>query len=98
MNPPIEHRQRFPKGRRGKFRQTFFQIRPRYPGQIAGFHIARALRRLFFQEISRQLGRGVKIINGKRKGRFELEFYGQEDLQRLLELLSALPAEGGTSE
>ena len=48
--------------------------------------------------VSRQLGRGVKIINGKRKGRFELEFYGQEDLQRLLELLSAIPAEGGTSE
>ena len=48
--------------------------------------------------LSRQLGRGVKIINGKRKGRFELEFYGQEDLQRLLELLSALPADGGTSE
>ena len=48
--------------------------------------------------LSRPLGRGVKIINGKRKGRFELEFYGQEDLQRLLELLSAIPAEGGTSE
>ena len=48
--------------------------------------------------LSRQLGRGVKIINGKRKGRFELEFYGQEDLQRLLELLSSIPAEGGTSE
>ena len=48
--------------------------------------------------LSRQLGRGVKIINGKRKGRFELEFYGQEDLQRLLERLSAIPAEGGTSE
>ena len=48
--------------------------------------------------LSRQLGRGVKIINGKRKGRVELEFYGQEDLQRLLELLSAIPAEGGTSE
>ena len=48
--------------------------------------------------LSRQLGRGVKIINGKRKGRFELEFYGQEDLQRLLELLSAIPAEGGTSK
>ena len=27
--------------------------------------------------LSKQLGRGVKIINGKRKGRFELEFYGQ---------------------
>ena len=37
--------------------------------------------------LSKQLGRGVKIINGKRKGRFELEFYGQEDLQVLLDAL-----------
>ena len=37
--------------------------------------------------LSRQLGRGVKIVNGKRKGRFELEFYGQEDLQVLLDAL-----------
>lgn len=40
--------------------------------------------------LSRQLGRGVKIINGKRKGRFELEFYGQEDLQVLLDALMKL--------
>lgn len=37
--------------------------------------------------LSKQLGRGVKIVNGKRKGRFELEFYGQEDLQILLDAL-----------
>ena len=37
--------------------------------------------------LSKQLGRGVKIVNGKRKGRFELEFYGQEDLQVLLDAL-----------
>ena len=37
--------------------------------------------------LSKQLGRGVKIINGKRKGKFELEFYGQEDLQVLLDAL-----------
>lgn len=37
--------------------------------------------------LSKHLGRGVKIVNGKRKGRFELEFYGQEDLQNLLDLL-----------
>jgi ParB family chromosome partitioning protein len=37
--------------------------------------------------LSKQLGRGVKIINGKRKGKFELEFYGQEDLQVLLDTL-----------
>ena len=40
--------------------------------------------------LSKQLGRGVKIVNGKRKGRFELEFYGQEDLQKLLEALMTL--------
>ena len=42
------------------------------------------------KQLSRQLGRGVKIINGKKKGRFELEFYGQEDLQHLLEALMKL--------
>jgi len=40
--------------------------------------------------LSKHLGRGVKIINGKRKGRFELEFYGQEDLQVLLDALMKL--------
>ena len=39
------------------------------------------------KQLSKQLGRGVKIVNGKRKGRFELEFYGQEDLQILLDAL-----------
>ncbi len=36
------------------------------------------------RSLSRSLGRKVRIVNGKRKGRFELEFYGQEDLNRLL--------------
>ena len=39
------------------------------------------------KSLSKRLGRGVKIVNGKRKGRFELEFYGQEDLQVLLDAL-----------
>ena len=39
------------------------------------------------KSLSKHLGRGVKIVNGKRKGRFELEFYGQEDLQNLLDAL-----------
>lgn len=39
------------------------------------------------KSLSKHLGRGVKIINGKRKGRFELEFYGEEDLQLLLDAL-----------
>jgi ParB family chromosome partitioning protein len=43
------------------------------------------------KNLSKHLGRGVKIINGKRKGKFELEFYGQEDLQTLLDTLMKLP-------
>ena len=42
------------------------------------------------KNLSRQLGRGVRIVNGKRKGRFELEFYGQDDLQNLLDALMTL--------
>ena len=39
------------------------------------------------KSLSKHLGRGVKIVNGKRKGRFELEFYGADDLQILLDTL-----------
>ena len=42
------------------------------------------------RNLSKALGRGVKIVNGKRKGRFELEFYGQDDLQNLLDALMNL--------
>ena len=40
--------------------------------------------------LTKQLGRRVKIISGKRKGRFELEFYGEDDLQRLYDALLSL--------
>ena len=39
------------------------------------------------KSLSKHLGRGVKIVNGKRKGKFELEFYGQDDLQTLIDAL-----------
>ena len=39
------------------------------------------------KKLSKHLGRGVKIVSGKRKGRFELEFYDQDDLQILLDAL-----------
>ena len=42
------------------------------------------------KQLSKHLGRGVKIVNGKRKGKFELEFYGQDDLQILLDALLKL--------
>ena len=39
------------------------------------------------KKLSKVLGRGVKIVNGKRKGRFELDFYDQDDLQVLIDML-----------
>ena len=42
------------------------------------------------KNLSKHLGRGVKIVTGKRKGKFELEFYGEEDLQKLLDALMKL--------
>ena len=40
--------------------------------------------------LTKQLGRRVKIVSGKLKGRFELEFYGEDDLQRLYDALLSL--------
>lgn len=42
------------------------------------------------KKLTRHLGRRVRIVSGKRKGRFELEFYDQEDLQLLYEALFKL--------
>ena len=43
------------------------------------------------KELSSQLGRGVKIVNGyEKKGRIELEYYGMDDLNDLLEALALL--------
>lgn len=42
------------------------------------------------KSLSKALGRKVTIQKGKRKGKFELEFYGDEDLQQLIEALEAL--------
>ena len=44
--------------------------------------------------LSNRLGRGVKIVAGKRKGRVELEYYGEEDLQRLYEALQGIAGKG----
>ena len=42
------------------------------------------------KELSSHLGRGVKIVNGRKKGRIELEYYGMDDLNDLLEALALL--------
>lgn len=42
------------------------------------------------RNLSGQMGRKVKIAHGKRKGKIELEYYGQDDLQALLDALETL--------
>ncbi len=40
--------------------------------------------------LTRSLGRKVTISHGKNKGKFTLEYYGQEDLQALIEALESI--------
>lgn len=42
------------------------------------------------KDLSSKLGRGVRIVTGRRKGRIELEYYGVDDLNDLLEALAIL--------
>ena len=42
------------------------------------------------KELASQLGRGVRIVKGRKKGRIELEYYGMDDLNDLLEALAAI--------
>ena len=42
------------------------------------------------QSLASKLGRGVRIVTGRKKGRIELEYYGLDDLNDLLEALALL--------
>ena len=42
------------------------------------------------RELAGKLGRGVRIVTGKKKGRVELEYYDLDDLNDLLEALALL--------
>ena len=44
------------------------------------------------KDLSRRLSRKVTISHGKKKGKFEIEYYGEEDLQKLIELFDGLTA------
>ena len=46
------------------------------------------------KELSSALGRGVRIVTGRKKGRIELEYYGMDDLNDLLEALTLLGKRG----
>ena len=42
------------------------------------------------KDLASRLGRGVKIVTGRKKGRIELEYYGLDDLNDLLDALALL--------
>lgn len=42
------------------------------------------------RRLSGKLGRKVKLISGRKKGKIELEFYNPEDLEKLINLLESL--------
>ena len=46
--------------------------------------------KLAAQELSSALGRTCRIVSGKKKGKIELEYYGMDDLNDLLEALAEL--------
>ncbi len=47
------------------------------------------------KKLSERLGRGVRIIEGRKKGRIELDYYGLEDLNELLDALLLLNTSRG---
>ena len=53
--------------------------------------------KLAAQELSESLGRTCRIVPGRKKGRLELEYYGIDDLNDLLEALTTLKRNGGAT-
>ena len=50
-------------------------------------------------ELSDKLGRSCRIVPGRKKGRIELDYYGLDDLNELLEALAAIKRRnGGTNQ
>ena len=46
------------------------------------------------ERLTRSFSRKVRIVSGPKKGRLEIEYYGNEDLDALIEALSPLAGEG----
>ena len=47
------------------------------------------------RELTAKLGRPVRIVSGRKKGRIELEYYGVDDLNDLLDALAAIKHKRG---
>lgn len=42
------------------------------------------------RDLTKSLGRRVKLTHGKKKGKIELEYYGNDDLDRLIKILNGI--------
>ena len=51
--------------------------------------------KLAASELTDKLGRGCRIVAGKKKGRIELDYYGVDDLNDLLEALALIKKRNG---
>ena len=51
--------------------------------------------RLAASELTSKLGRGCRIVPGRRKGRVELDYYGMDDLNDLLDALALIKKRSG---
>lgn len=60
---------------------------PSEKGEASGPGIAGELLREMEKELEESLGRKVRILNKKHKGRIELEYYSEEDLEKLFAFL-----------
>lgn len=57
----------------------------------------RIYREAAAKELSNHFGRRVSILHGAKKGKVELEYYDDDDLTALLDLLGQAPGKGGPS-
>ena len=59
-------------------------------GNIINAQNAERYAKLTDAELSKKLGRKVRLIEGKRNGKIEIEFYGADDREALIEKLLKL--------
>lgn len=52
--------------------------------------LAETYGKIAAEDLSEKLGRTCRIVSGKKKGRIELDYYGMDDLNDLLDALSAV--------
>ena len=72
--------------------QTNKRDKPKERGQDIALYLGELEK-----DLSGRLGRKVKIAHKGKKGRIELEYYNEQDLEALLALLQRLNGEGGVS-